>query len=253
MAVVTLSRQLGSHGEEIATGVAQALGLRLIDAATINEAAQKAGVPQVALAELEHEGERSVANQVLKALRTMPNLRSISPFGPSPVIEAAPDRSERSNLTIPFAGLFSPTVPPISASLESYVRMVGLVIRGLAQEGNVLIVGRGGQALLKSHPDALHVQIVAPQPHRVKVVMARLGLDRRAAQNRIRASDRARADYVRRYHNADWLDSTLYHLVINTGRVPVSTAMDLVIEAQTTTIEAPDRDNRDEKDHTAQT
>jgi cytidylate kinase len=253
MAVVTLSRQLGSHGEEIATGVAQTLGLRLIDAETINQAAQKAGVPQVALAELEHEGERGVANQVLKALGTMPNLRSISPFGVSPASEAAPARSEVSNLAVPFSGLFSPTIPPISASLESYVRMVGLVIRGLAHEGNVLIVGRGGQALLKSHPDALHVQIVAPQPQRLEVVMARLGLDRRAAQNRTRASDRARADYVRRYHDADWLDSTLYHLVINTGRVPVVTSMDLVIAAQRAMIDAPDRDNRDEKDHTTQT
>jgi cytidylate kinase len=253
MAVITLSRQLGSHGEEIATGVAQALGLRLIDAETINQAAQKAGVPQVALAELEHEGERGVANQVLKALRTMPNLRSISAFGVSPTNEAAPARSDISNLAIPFAGLFSPTIPPISASLESYVRMVGLVIRGLAHEGNVLIVGRGGQALLKNHPDALHVQIVAPQPRRLEVVMARLGLDRRAAQNRIRASDRARGDYVRRYHDADWLDSTLYHLVINTGRVPVVTSMDLVIAAQRAMMDAPDRDERDEKDHTAQT
>jgi cytidylate kinase len=252
MAVVTLSRQLGSHGEEIATGVAQALSLRLIDAEIINQAAQKAGVPQVALAELEHEGERGVANQVLKALGTMPNLRSISPFGVSPTSEATPSYSEASSLTIPFGGLFSPTVPPISASLESYVRMVGLVIRGLAHEGNVLIVGRGGQALLKSHPGALHVQIVAPLSRRLDVVMARLELDRRAAQNRIRASDRARSDYLRRYHGADWLDSSLYHIVINTGWVPVTTARELTIAAQKA-MTAPARDNRDEEEHETHT
>ena len=62
--------------------------------------------------------------------------------------------------------------------------------------------------------------------------MDRQGLDKRAAQNRVRASDRARFDYVRRYHDADWLDPTLYHLVINTGRVPVQTAVDLIIAAQ---------------------
>lgn len=246
MAVITLSRQLGSHGEEIATSVAEELSLRLIDAETINQAAQKAGVPQVALAELEDEGERGVANQVLKALRTMPNLRSISPFGVSPTSDAATTYPEAATLTIPFTGLFSPTVPPISASLEGYVRMVGLVIRGLAHEGNVLIVGRGGQALLKSHPDALHVQIVAPQFRRLDVVMARLELDRRAAQSRIRASDRARSDYLRRYHDADWLDSSLYHVVINTGRVPVVTAKDLIIAAQRAMAHPPDRDNRDE-------
>ncbi len=238
MAVITLSRQLGSHGEEIATRVAQTLGLRLIDAQTINQAAQRAGVPQMALAELEHEKERGLANRVLKALRTMP---SLSPLG-----EAGVAHPDLSGLTIPFAGLFSATVPPISASLEGYVRMVGLVISGLAREGNVFILGRGGQVLLRKHPTALHVQIVAPLAYRVQIVMAREGLGKRTAQNRVRASDRARFDYVRRYHDADWLDPSLYHLVINTGLVPVATAVELIMVAQRATMEAPDTENVDE-------
>jgi cytidylate kinase len=229
MTVITISRQLGSHGEEIAAGVAQALDLRLIDAGTINRAAHKAGVPQVALAELEHEGERGLASQMLKALRTMP---STVPLGVLPGDEDEMAYIEQSGRTIPFGGLFSPLVPPISASLESYVRMVGLVIRGLAHEGNVLIVGRGGQMLLRKHPRAMHVQIVAPLAHRTMVVMERQGLDRRGAQNRVRASDRARFDYLRRYHDADWLDPTLYHLVINSARVSVATAVDLIVATQ---------------------
>jgi cytidylate kinase len=224
MTVITLSRQLGSHGEDIAIQVAQALDLRLIDAQVISQAAQRAGVPQMALAELEHEKGRGLANRVLAALRAMPSL--------TPTSESGPTAPHLSGLTIPFAGLFSPTVPPISASLEGYVQMVGLVIRGLAQEGNVLIVGRGGQILLKAHPAALHVQVVAPLAHRIKTLMSRKGYDQRAAQNRIRASDRARFDYVRRYHDADWLDPTLYHLVVNTGRVPVATAVEVIISAQ---------------------
>jgi cytidylate kinase len=248
MTVITFSRQLGARGEEIAAGVAQRLGLRLIDAETINRAAQRAGVPQMALTELIHEGERSLANQVLKALRTMPNLRGPYPVqfqepdaastaDPAPVAPRSGDVSKTtygglSGLAIPFTGLFSPTVPPISASLEEYVRMVGLVIRGLAREGNVLIVGRGGQTLLKNHPDALHVQVVAPFNDRVEAIMVREDLNRRAAQNRVRASDRARFDYVRRYHDADWLDSTLYHLVLNTARLPLAVAIQLVCDSQ---------------------
>lgn len=229
MTVITLSRQVGSHGEAIATKVAQTLGLRLIDAQTINQAAQKAGVPQIALAEFEHGRERSLTNQVLNALRTMPSL--------SPVSETSTTYSEMSSLRWPFTGLFSTTVPPISASLEGYVRMVGLVIRGLAREGNVLIVGRGGQILLKDHPGALHVQAVAPLAYRTRVLMDRLDVDRRTAQNRIRASDRARFDYVRRYHDADWRDPTLYHLTINTERVSITTAVDLIIAAQKATVQ----------------
>jgi cytidylate kinase len=221
MTIITLSRQLGSHGEEIATEVAQTLGLRLVDAATINQAAQRSGVPQVALAEMEREGERGLATRVLKALRTMPSL--------SPISEMGMTQPDLSGLTIPFAGLFSPTMPPLSASLDGYVHMVDLVIRGLAREGHVLIVGRGGQVLLGKHAGATHVQIVAPQDFRIGVIMERLGLDRRTAQNRVRASDRARFDYVRRYHNVDWLDPTLYHLTINSSRASVATAVDLIM------------------------
>ena len=228
MTVITLSRQLGSQGHEIAAGVAQRLGLRLVDAATINQAAERAGVPQVALAELQHEGGRGMANQVLKALQTMP----------STVLFATPSGSDKGEsrvegmTTLPFTGLFSPLVRPISASLDGYVRMVGLVIRGLAQEGNVLIAGRGGQILLKDHAHTLHVQIVAPLAYRVETLMERQGQDKRTVQNRLRASDRARFDYLRRYHNADWLDPTLYHMVLNTGKVPVELAVELIIEAQ---------------------
>jgi cytidylate kinase len=243
MTVITISRQLGAHGEEIASRVAQALQLRLIDAATIHQAAQRAGVPQMALAELEHEGERGLANQMLKALRTMPSLRSsISFVTPSATEEGAATPSI-SPLTIPFAGLFSPTVPPISASLESYVRMVGLVIRGLAHEGDVMLVGRGAQVLLRNHPGALHAQIVAPLAYRIRIVMERIELDRRAAQSRVRASDRARFDYLRRYHDVDWLDPTLYHLVLNTGRLSIATAADLIIAAQQTAFQRVDPSN----------
>jgi hypothetical protein len=184
------------------------------------------------LAELEHEGERGLANQVLKALRTMPLLRSTSSSTESVAGEREPAYRSFTSVTIPFTGLFSPTVPPISASLEGYVRMVGLVIRGLAHEGNVLVLGRGGQVLLRTHPGALHVQTVAPFDHRVEEIMARHTLPKRAAQNRVRASDRARFDYLRRYHDADWLDSTLYHLVLNSDRLTVATATDLIIAAQ---------------------
>jgi cytidylate kinase len=264
MTVITISRQLGSHGEEIATQVAEALDLRLVDAETIHRAAHRAGVPQMALAELQHEGERGLANQVLKALRTMPTLQppyssSLQPPGaresasvggaaPSPPSTAQTEAgyTARPSLSLPFTGLFSPTVPPISASLEEYVRMVGLVIRGLAREGNVLIIGRGGQALLRSYPRALHVQVVAPLKTRIRVVMAREGLNERTAQNRVRASDRARFDYVRRYHDVDWLDSSLYHLVINTGWVPVATAVDLIIAANRALSDPQDAANSEE-------
>ena len=243
MTVITVSRQLGSLGGDIASSVAQELSLRLIDAETINQAAERAGVPRIALAELESEGERGLAGRVLNAMRAMPLLPST---GSRPATSGDVASPRSSTTTFPFGGLFSPTVPPISSSLEGYVRMVGLVIRGLAHEGNVLILGRGGQILLKNYPGALHVQTVAPFAKRVEVVISRYGMSERDAQQRVRASDRARFDYVRRYHDVDWLNPTLYHLVLNTASLPAEATVKLIVAAQQAVDQADSNADPDE-------
>ncbi len=61
--------------------------------------------------------------------------------------------------------------------------------------------------------------------------MAREGIDRQDAISRLRASDRARADYLQRYHGINWLGSMLYDLVINTEHLPVPTAVAIVVRA----------------------
>lgn len=50
--------------------------------------------------------------------------------------------------------------------------------------------------------------------------MEREGLERREAIARVKASDQSRREYLRRYHRVEWLDPTLYDLVINTGKIP---------------------------------
>lgn len=231
MSVITLSRQIGAHGEEVARSVAQALDFKVVDAASIFQAAREAGVPDVALAEMELQEERGLANQVLKALREMPSGTGLPAEKEEVEAESAAAQLERSGWQFPFIGLFSAVAPPLSVAFDRYVRMVGLVVKKLAREGNVLLLGRGGQVLLQNHPGVLRVQVVAPLPLRTEVVMARLSLNKREAQKRIRASDRARSDYLRRYFDADWLDPALYDLVVNTGRLPVPAAARLIIDA----------------------
>lgn len=223
MAIITVSRQLGSHGSEIAAGVAEALRLRFIDREIIHRAAREAGVPRMALQELEYEGRRSLIERILNIMRTMPSI---------PSTPQASLREISSPMVVPFGGILTPAMPPFAVAMEDYVRMVEMVIQNLAQSGDVLILGRAGQMILKDVPRALHVQIIAPFPHRVEVVMERENVPRRAAEERVAASDGARAEYLRRYYNVDWLDPRLYGLVINTGKIPVETAVKLIVAAQ---------------------
>jgi len=116
--------------------------------------------------------------------------------------------------------------------MDDYVQMVGIVIRDLAKGGHVLITGRGSQVLLRDLPQAFHLQVVAPFQQRVEKIMEREGLERRGAITRVKASDQTRREYLRRYHGVEWLDPTLYDLVINRGKIPIPLAVELVVAAQ---------------------
>ncbi len=224
MPIITFSRQLGAGGSEIAAGVAKALGLRIIDREAIDQAAKECGVPEFALDELSYEGGRGLIQQILDALKTSPAIPSLTEM-------------ERRESGIPLSPTpprvgFTPALPLLSTAMDDYVRMVGMVIHNMARENNVLINGRAGQMLLRDNPEALHLQIVAPLPRRVQKLMTLGSCTQREATQRILASDEARRDYLRRYYGVNWLDPQLYDLVINTWRVSIPTAIQLVVMTQ---------------------
>ena len=223
MAIVTLSRQLGAGGYRVASGLAKALGLRIVDRETIDQAALEAGVPKIALHELGYEGRRGLMQRMLDALRTSPAIPS--------TIEMQRRESD-ALLTVAPRGIFTPAKPLLSAAMEDYVRIVGMVILNIAKEGDVLIIGRASQVLLRDSPEALHIRIVAPLSDRVEKFMGLEKLTQREARQRLVASDRARAEYLRRYYGVDWSDPQLYDIVINTGYMPIETAVQLAALAQ---------------------
>jgi cytidylate kinase len=223
MAIVTLSRQLGAGGSEVAAGVAKALGLRIVDREAIDRAAVKAGVPEVALHELEYEGRRGLIQRILDALKASPAI---------PNLVEMQRREFPASLARPPRGIFTPTMPLLSAAMEDYVRIVGMVLVNMAKEGNVLILGRASQMVLRENAEALHVQVVAPLSGRVEKLMRLESMTKREATQRILASDQARAEYLRRYYGVNWLDPQLYDLVINCGQISIQTAVQLVVMAQ---------------------
>jgi len=223
MAIITLSRQLGASGSEIATGVAKALGLRIIDREIIDQAALKAGVPEVAMHEISYEGRRGLMQRMLDALRASPAIPSIMEMQ---------QRESVASVTLPPKGILTPAVPLLSAAMDEYVRIVGMVITDMAKESNVLIVGRGSQMVLRDNSDTLHILVVAPLASRVEKLMRLEGQTKRKTAQRIAASDHARAEYLGRYYGVNWLDPHLYDLVINTGRVSIQTAIQLVVLTQ---------------------
>ena len=119
MGVITVSRQMASHGCEIAAEAARGLGFRFIDREIIHRAAEEAGVPRIALQQIAYEGQRNVVDRILQAVNTMP---------PIPRTAEAWRREAATSAAQPFGGLFSPAVPSFAVTLKDYVHVMGMVI-----------------------------------------------------------------------------------------------------------------------------
>jgi cytidylate kinase len=231
MPVITVSRQRGSLGSYVALEVAERLGLRYLDREILQSVAEEAGVEAKTVEELEERaGQLARIRHLLGPRPKLPaiasaSLREQAAFDER--VQALVDR-ERVNQEVAVARLQS-SLPPEYIPRLDYLDLLTSIILDQAAEGKAMIVGRGGQIILRDRPDVLHVQVIARFETRVYNIIEREGVKWREAAHRVRQSDEQRAGYLRRFYNVDWLDASLYDLVINTDKIPCETAVDLII------------------------
>lgn len=197
MPVVTVSREFGSLGTWIAEEVGARLGAPCVDKEVLAEMARQAGVPVNEIVEAEEKllSRPMVVSEEMRAF--------FSRRGESGVLTA-----------------------------ENYVERMSTAIRALAEQDNIVFVGRGAQLILAGMPDALHVHIFAAPEVRAARIQERRGLTNAAALQAVRQADENRRAWFRRFFTgANWKDSRYYDLMINTGRIPAPAAADLIVAA----------------------
>ncbi|MHC5002591.1 MAG: cytidylate kinase-like family protein [Planctomycetota bacterium] len=101
---------------------------------------------------------------------------------------------------------------------------IAQTIRHIADKGQAVIVGRGGQSILSKRGNAVHVRLVAPELWRVATFAAATGVTEAAAQRSVRRIDSERTRFVKHHFNHDPADAGLYHVVLNMARVPTEAA-----------------------------
>lgn len=100
----------------------------------------------------------------------------------------------------------------------------------LAAKGNVLIRGWGATYLLRSVPHAVCVRVCAPMAFREKILMERLGIaDRAVACKEIERNDAAHSWTMQKLFGINWVEPTLYAIVLNTARVPVEDCVEHIV------------------------
>lgn len=232
MNVITITRQVGSWGDYIGVEVAKTLNMRYLDREIITTAAERAGITEASFESFEEP--KGLLKRITDSLSTT----SLTPATASQALRqsdyhtyVASDEGIRKLMLEGFSR--GEAVRHEVAMKFPEARAFDLmksVVEEFAQKGNVVLAESGSQMFLKDWPDVLQVLIIAPVENRVKAIMEQEQVSRKVAERRVKENDEARASYVRHHYNVDWLDPRLYNLVIDTGSIPRSLAVDLIVK-----------------------
>ncbi len=182
--LVTIDREYGSGGAEIAGKVAQALGWKLWDQALTDEIARLMDCPSRAVEQRE-ERRDSLQYRLFKSF-----------------------------MRGSFEG--SLNAPKLKLVDADCIREVAQrVVRAAAEQGNAVIVGRGSFYYLRDRTDALHVFVYAPFEEKVRRLRAR-GKSESEAMELAETVDRDRAEYIRKYFDVEWPARHFFDLMMNT-------------------------------------
>ncbi|HBT20795.1 MAG TPA: hypothetical protein DEA47_05480 [Peptococcaceae bacterium] len=110
-----------------------------------------------------------------------------------------------------------------------YVNTLKKTITDLSQNKPVILLGRGGQFLFKGSKDAVHIKIVASIEARSSNIQKRFNVDKATALRLINEKDAEREAYTYYFHRGDWNDPEIYDLTINTTRMSLGEAAELIL------------------------
>mgnify|MGYP006303310209 CR=1 FL=1 len=200
MAIITISRQFGAGGRTLGTLLASALDYNLVDEYLIEMVAQKANVSSELVKMLEKE-----AGGLLQ--RYISGLNLVRRRYIDPLIDT------RSFI-----------------DGHHYVKMLQGIVLKLAEEDNVIILGRGGEYILRDHPRTLHLLLIAEDKDRIRFMQDHYHLNRAQAEQVVSRQDKARRNLFRYFGREDYDQPWLYHAVLNMTRLNLECAEELVVK-----------------------
>lgn len=181
---ITIEREYGSGGADIARKLAARLGWKLWDHALTDEIARMMDCPSRTV-EAHEERKDSARYRLFKAF-----------------------------MKGSFEGaLNAPKLKIVDADcIKDITRRL---VTDVAREGNAVIVGRGAAYHLHDRPDAFHVFVYAPFDEKVRRLCAG-GKSESEAIELAETVDRDRAAYIKQYFGSDWPAREYFHIMINT-------------------------------------
>ncbi|MBU1276339.1 MAG: cytidylate kinase-like family protein [Proteobacteria bacterium] len=183
MAVVSISRQFGAGGRTLGVLVAAELGYHFLHESQLDQLADKAA----GSAPASEVGQSQYRRQVVELLTSL---------APSNFMDrwTSPEGDDK-----------------------GHIERLTQVVQELADEGNVVMLGRGSQFTLRYRPDTVRILLVAELPQRIGFMMKNYNLDQISAKRLISEADKKRARFLNNFYPGEPDEASLYHLVLNTS------------------------------------
>ncbi len=199
MATITISRRFGAGGATLGSRIAKRLGYRYLNDELVKEVAKHVGASVKDIASMEKRKKRP--SKLMSFLEKVVKV----------------DIIERKRKYKP-------------VEVEEYINGIKEVILKQYEQGNCVIIGRGGHYILQNKPNAIHLLLVASRRFRIKFLMDNYGLREDQAERAIERADMIRSDflyYFSQRENHD--DPILYTLCLNMDRLSFDEAEELVV------------------------
>ncbi|MBE7048395.1 MAG: cytidylate kinase-like family protein [Ruminococcaceae bacterium] len=194
--IITIGRQFGSGGREIAKALSEALSIPLYDKEIIAEAAKKSGL---------HEN----------------------------IFKHADERKTSSFLYSLALGVYSPPVGnagmPMINMDETIFQVQSDIIREFAEKGPCVFVGRCADYILRKQPDLCRIFLYGSMEKRVERVSGLYHIDVEKAEELIQKTDRKRANFYHYYTGERWNDMRNYDLCLNSGDIGVYGSVEMIL------------------------
>ncbi len=201
MSVITIARQFGAGGKTLGSRVAEKLGYEVIDEQIVEMVAKEADVSPDWVDSIAKE---TGSEGLLKRLAS-----KLGPFRKG-YVEVAMEKK------------------PGYIDGDLYISLLHRVIPVIADQDNVIIIGRGGQYILGDRPDTFHFLMIADLENRIKFIMEHYNLDRTQAQLVVEQQSRRRLNLYRYFARTDYDQPELYHMVFNMNRINLDEAVHTV-------------------------
>lgn len=193
--IITIGRQYGSGGCEIAERLANDLGINFYDKNILRKNSDESGIKESYFHLADERPGRKLLYKIIDGI--------------------TPEIKE-------------PTFDSKVVSADNLFRFQSEVIRKLAESESCVIVGRCAEYVLEGSDNLVRVFLYADMDARISRITGKGLYEAKDVKKNIKRIDRERRDYHKYYTGRSWEDFDNYDLVINTAAIGIDGSINLI-------------------------